>query len=239
MRRDSVRLLWGAVQDLRALFGDLRARASAERATPALAAIDSVAPGDGAPRVAAPVTTAADEARARAALDAARAASTRAEMAMRSKSFVPHVQIVPVGGAVAWPNRDPFSHNVFSNTPGGAFDLGLYPRGDVRAAGFRRPGVYEIFCNIHPRMSAFVLAVPGTQYARPGADGQFTIADVPPGRYRLRVWHERAAPESQLVTVAADGVSGVRVALDARGYRPVPHANKFGQPYPTARRDEY
>jgi hypothetical protein len=159
---------------------------------------------------------------------------------MRQKTFLPHVRVVPAGGTVAWPNRDPFSHNVFSNTPGGTFDLGLYPRGESRDAAFRRAGVYAVFCNIHPRMSAYVVAVPGPHYAQPAADGRFTIAGVPPGRYRLRAWHERAqAPAARVVTVAERGASGLDVTLDARQFRPQPHANKFGQPYARVVRDEY
>jgi hypothetical protein len=34
-------------------------------------------------------------------------------------------------------------------------------------------------------------------------NGNFTIADVPPGSYTLAVWHERLGEKSQPVTVAA------------------------------------
>jgi hypothetical protein len=160
-------------------------------------------------------------------------------IAMRQKEFIPHVRVVEVGGAVEYPNRDPFSHNVFSSTPGGAFDLGLYPRGESRAAVFRRPGAYSIFCNIHAKMSAFVIAVPSPHYAHPSSDGRFSIDGVPPGRYRLRVWHERAPEQATVVTVGDRGLGDVAVTLDARTFRPASHLNKFGQPYPAAGRDDY
>jgi plastocyanin len=244
--RDSTRLLWGAVRELAAVTRDLRARLGGAGAparppaTPTLAVIDSAAAGlSAAP--AAPVAEPAPDPAAAARLAAARAASaTRAEILMRQKTFLPHVRVVPAGGAVDWPNRDPFSHNVFSNTPGGAFDLGLYPRGESRGAAFRRPGVYAVFCNIHPRMSAYVVSVPAPYYAQPGPDGRWTIADVPPGRYRLRVWHEQAREQAaRPITVSASGAAPVAVTLDAREYRAQPHANKFGQPYARAARDEY
>ncbi|MBL0171470.1 MAG: hypothetical protein IPP90_12180 [Gemmatimonadaceae bacterium] len=58
---------------------------------------------------------------------------------MKDREFVPHVQIVRVGGSVAYPNKDPFSHNVFSNSALGAFDLGLYRTGASRATIFPAP----------------------------------------------------------------------------------------------------
>src|SRR5690242_7715375 len=57
-------------------------------------------------------------------------------IAMRGREFRPHVTIVLAGGTVAFPNDDPFSHNVFSNVDFGPFDLGLYRRGQTRAATF-------------------------------------------------------------------------------------------------------
>ncbi len=260
--RDSVRLLWAAVRELSAVARDLRDRVAALRAgdapradaapprTPALAAIDSAARGELARADAARAEAARAEA-ARAELARAepprppepaapRPEPSRAEILMRQKTFLPHVRVVGTGGTVEWPNRDPFSHNVFSNTPGGTFDLGLYPRGESRGAAFRRPGVYEVFCNIHPRMSAYVVAVPSPFHTRPAAGGRFTLGAVPVGRYRVRVWHERArAPFAQEIAVTERGAPRVVAALDAREYRAQPHPNKFGQPYARVARDEY
>jgi len=247
--RDSVRLLWGAVRELSTVARDLRDRIAALRAgeptrvdaaaprTPTLAALDSAARGDVARaeplRVEEPAPVPAPPPRPRPE-------PLATEIVMRQKTFLPHVRVVGTGGTVAWPNRDPFSHNVFSNTPGGTFDLGLYPRGESRGAAFRRPGVYEVFCNIHPRMSAYVVAVPSPHHARPDANGRFTLTGVPAGRYRLRVWHERArTPHAQELAVTERGTPRVAVTLDAREYRPQPHANKFGQPYARVARDEY
>lgn len=51
-------------------------------------------------------------------------APSRASIAMRGREFYPHVQPVMAGGSVAFPNEDPFSHNVFTNVELGPFDLG-------------------------------------------------------------------------------------------------------------------
>lgn len=162
-----------------------------------------------------------------------------AQISMQDRQFAPRVEVVPLGSRVDFPNQDPFSHNVFSSTSVGAFDLGLYGRGRKKGWTFQRPGVHAVYCNIHPRMAAYVVAVATPWYAKAGADGRFTLTNVPPGEYTMHVWHERSAPQALGLVVPADGtVDAVNVQLDARGYKPVAHRNKFGRPYP-ASRDRY
>jgi plastocyanin len=163
-----------------------------------------------------------------------------ASIAMTNREFVPHVRVILAGGTVSFPNKDPFSHNVFSNAEAGPFDLGLYRRGTSRVANFRRPGIYPIYCNIHSRMVSFVIAVPSPLVAVVAADGRFAIADVPPGTYLLHAWHERAgARVTHEIVVPAGGLTGQRLVLDTRAYVPGPHLNKFGLPYAATREDRY
>jgi plastocyanin len=156
---------------------------------------------------------------------------TRAEIGMESKRFIPRIRVVPVGSTVEFPNLDPFRHNVFSNVGPGGFDLGLYGRGERRGARFERPGVQPIFCNIHSRMVAYVVAVATPHFAQATPDGRFQLADVQPGRYTLRSWHERGGETTREIEVTSSGLADVELTLDARGYQPVPHKNKFGQAY--------
>ncbi|MEO7361117.1 MAG: hypothetical protein ABI120_12370 [Gemmatimonadaceae bacterium] len=161
-----------------------------------------------------------------------------AAVAMRSREFLPHVSVVAVGGSVEFPNQDPFSHNVFSNTELGRFDLGLYPRGKTRSTNVPHPGVYAVYCNIHARMSSFIIAVPTRHVVQVDKSGAFLLKDVPVGIYELHAWHERAAEKESRITVTS-GDQTVSVTLDARGFVPGPHLNKFGQTYAATRADRY
>ena len=167
--------------------------------------------------------------------------STRAttQIVMESRRFIPQVRVIPVGGAVQFPNSDPFRHNVFSKSGPSEFDLGLYGRGQSRAAEVKRAGIYPIFCNIHSTMVAYIVGVSTPYYTQPGSDGTYRLESVPPGTYTLRIWHERGGAQTREVDVAANGVTGVDVQLDARGHRFVQHRNKFGQEYSPAGRDRY
>ena len=76
----------------------------------------------------------------------------------REKQFVPPLTIVVRGTTVDFPNEDKIFHNVFSLFDGKRFDLGLYEAGTTRGVNFTRAGVCYVFCNIHPEMSAVVVA---------------------------------------------------------------------------------
>ena len=159
-------------------------------------------------------------------------APVQAEITTADKAFTPHLLVVPVGSTVSFPNHDPFNHNVFSLSEEQPFDLGLYGRGETRAVRVTRPGILRVYCNVHAQMSALVVVRDGPYVGQPGGDGSFTLGQVPPGRYVLHAWHERASELTEPLTVPAGGVDTLRLALDASGYRFKPHLNKFGQPYP-------
>jgi hypothetical protein len=159
---------------------------------------------------------------------------------MRAREFLPHVRVVRAGGSVAFPNDDPFSHNVFSNVDLGPFDLGLYRRGTTRAATFGRAGVYPIYCNIHSMMASFVVAVPSTWATQPDGTGRFILHGVPAGRYTIHAWHEHGAREvTRDILVPESGLDALQLLIDARTYVDAPHLNKFGRPYALIRDDRY
>jgi len=154
------------------------------------------------------------------------------EIAITDKAYAPHVLVVPVGSAVRFPNHDPFNHNVFSQSEPNQFDLGLYGRGEAKSQTFANPGLVRVYCNVHPRMVAYIQVMGNRYYAQPGADGSFTMANVPPGQYRLHVWHERV-PAEVVTDITAGSGDALQITLDARGYRWEPHRNKYGKNYPT------
>ena len=161
-------------------------------------------------------------------------------IAMHGREFRPHVTTVLAGGSVAFPNEDPFSHNVFSNVDLGPFDLGLYRRGATRTATFAKPGVYPIYCNIHSMMVSFVVAVPSPWATQPDDAGRFSLRGVAPGRYLIHAWHEHGAREvTREIVVSGTGTDAVQLVIDARTYVEAPHLNKFGRPYSLIRDDRY
>ncbi len=162
----------------------------------------------------------------------------KARMEQRNKTFLPHVLAVQMGAMVDFPNFDPIFHNAFSNYNGQLFDIGLYPPGTSRSVRFGRAGVVRVFCNIHPNMSAVIVALNTPYYATTQKDGTFRIDDVPAGEYRLRVFHERATDATltaltKTITVGAGPLVLPAVPISESGYLAIPHTNKFGHEYHT------
>ncbi len=155
------------------------------------------------------------------------------EIATQRKEFTPDIAVATVGSQASFPNRDPFNHNVFSRSDEAPFDLGLFGRDQTRSVRLLKPGIVRIYCNVHAQMWAVVVVLETPYMARPGADGSFRIANVPPGGYRLRIWHERGGESSQPVEVGPGGIADLTVSLDASAFKPRPHLNKFGKPYDT------
>lgn len=152
------------------------------------------------------------------------------EIKQQDKQFQPRVVAVPRGTKVTFPNLDVVYHNVFSLTPGQAFDLGMVRAGDaVRSRTFSRPGVVDIFCNLHSKMSATVLVTPGPLMAKVGADGRFRLEGVPVGTHKVSAWAGGTEVASKSVEVSAGGAS---VDFDLKGGGvDKAHLNKQGQPY--------
>lgn len=167
------------------------------------------------------------------------ASAGRARMVQKNKTFTPHVLAISVGTVVDFPNFDPIFHNAFSNYNGQIFDIGLYAPGTTRSLAFRREGVVRVFCNIHPAMSAVIVVLKSPYFATSIKNGGFEIARVPPGSYRLHVFHERAEERTlDALTRAIEVGNGVLelppIQVSESGYLELPHKNKFGKDYPPA-----
>ncbi len=158
----------------------------------------------------------------------------RFTLTQKNKMFSPHLLVVPVGSVVAFPNADPFFHNVFSLFDGRRFDLGLYEAGTSRSVTFSREGVSYIFCNIHAEMSAVVISLETPFYGQADAQGVFHIRDVPEGDYDLSVWIEgQKQNELDRLTRRVHIAAGNTDLGAIRAGRPdaTQHLNKFGKPY--------
>lgn len=154
-------------------------------------------------------------------------------LTQKGRAFQPSVLAVPVGSTVSFPNQDLVFHNVFSLSAPEPFDLGLYKKGESKSRTFTRPGLYRVFCNIHPTMTAFVAVVPTPWVAIADARGQWAL-DLPAGRYRLTAVSDRATPTSIEISVGTSAAIAPPLSLDESQFTPTAHKNKFGHDYPAA-----
>jgi plastocyanin len=145
----------------------------------------------------------------------------------RNREFLPHLMAISVGSTVAFPNIDTVFHNVFSTSPVGAFDLGLYKVGESREYTFEKEGIVRLGCNLHANMSAYIAVVAAPAYVVTDDAGHFSFKHLPPGKYRLKAWSERSkAPIAQDVTIKP-GKNDVTVGVSGDA-APGPQPDKFG-----------
>jgi plastocyanin len=146
-------------------------------------------------------------------LPAAKTAPVRASIAQKDEQFTPHMVAINAGSSVAFPNEDPFFHNVFSLSRGAAFNLGRYPSGSSRSKTFNRAGIVKVFCEIHSHMSAVIRVFDHDWFTVPAEDGSFAIDNVPAGDHTLVAWHERIGERRDRVTIRPGAATTINFTL--------------------------
>jgi plastocyanin len=156
--------------------------------------------------------------------------STTPQVHQHDQQFSPDLTVVTRGSTIAFPNDDKIFHNVFSVSEPARFDLGLYKSGESKSVQFERPGVVDVYCNIHPQMAAKIKVLDTPYYALTAANGSFFIPNVPPGTYPVVAWQPYGAEYRGTVTVASGGTATVSIQL-TEGEKTRRHLRKDGQPY--------
>ena len=149
----------------------------------------------------------------------------RFELDMDKCLLTPRAQAALAGGTLNVKSSDPVRSRLhFIRRPANEVvstvtmnDAGqVVPDEKILAA----PGVVEVRGEVHPWLRAWVLVFDHPYHAATGADGGFSLADVPPGSYRLVAWHERLGVAEQAVTV--EGGKATTVTLRFGGGAPAP-----------------
>jgi plastocyanin len=148
---------------------------------------------------------------------------TPREMAQQHITFAPHVLLVPVGAVVSFPNRDRVRHHVYSFSAAKRFELKLYGQEQSRTVQFDKAGVVALGCNIHDKMSGYIVVVDTPFAAQSDAGGHVTLKDVPDGPGVLTIWAEGLkAPENRLVQqLTVQGQRQEALVLDIRASAPM------------------
>lgn len=148
----------------------------------------------------------------------------------RNKTYNPAVMTILKGDTLNFQNRDQIKHNVFSSSKDNIFDLGTYGKGRNRSITMNTPGIVKVYCNIHAEMATFVMVAENELNAITDKSGTFAISNVPPGEYKLSLWHIRGSLERTIV-VSSDDTKALALTLSTATYKPADHKNKFGKNY--------
>jgi Carboxypeptidase regulatory-like domain len=116
--------------------------------------------------------------------------------------FVPHVSALMGGSRARVRNSDAILHNTHGFHAAGAgrqtvFNLALPSAGQVIeiTKKLTKPGPVRVLCDAHPHMFAWVYVHTSPYVAVSDARGAYRIDGVPPGTYRVTMWHEGFRPK--------------------------------------------
>ncbi len=133
------------------------------------------------------------------------APKTPAVLDQKGCQYVPHVQGIMVGQAYKILNSDGILHNVHALPKiNKGFNRPMPATVKEATATFdKAEAVFQIKCDVHPWMSAWVGAFTHPFFSVTGTDGKFTISGLDPGTYEITAWHERLGMQTASVTVGA------------------------------------
>jgi len=138
------------------------------------------------------------------------------ELDNRKCRFVPHVQAASIGQFLVIKNGDPILHtaHAFFESDQPQFNVGLFP-GKVSRKPLVSQGVVKILCEVHPWMTSYVVVTEHPYHSVTDIYGEYAISDVPPGTYRLKVWHESFGTQEKQVEVKSGATSTVNFNLSS------------------------
>ena len=119
--------------------------------------------------------------------------------------YKPHVMGIMVGQPFKVLNNDGVLHNVHALSKANpTFNMAMPPTRKEASATFgKEEGMFVIKCDVHPWMQSYMGVFSHPFFAVTGADGKFTIANLPAGTYEVEAWHEKLGTQKSKVTVGA------------------------------------
>ena len=133
---------------------------------------------------------------------------------------LPRVQAAAVGGTLNIRSRDPVTHRTRLVRAGETKPVALVTETDEGQVvpldhALEVPGQIEIRCDQHPWTRGYIAVFDHPYFAVTTANGDFQLDSVPPGKYTLKVWHERLGTTAREVTVGGGETATADVEMRA------------------------
>ncbi len=128
--------------------------------------------------------------------------------------YEPHVMVLPFGSPLEIVNNDPVLHNVHVSELGSGrmslLNIAQPIRGQrsvIQGSQIKKTGFLVATCDAgHPWMNAYIMVADQPYFAMTDTDGNYAIENIPPGEYRLVMWHEGV----RVTKVVKEGTKTVR-----------------------------
>lgn len=129
-------------------------------------------------------------------------------------AFVPHVQVGVKGQDLIIKNTDPMLHNTHIYLDKKTvYNFALPVTGMEIRKPVKKVGVMSVECDAHAWMKGYLYMHENPYITTTDKNGNFSLTDIPPGTYKIKIWHEALGEQGQSVTVAAGGASETKVVF--------------------------
>lgn len=141
------------------------------------------------------------------------AAAPEPAITNRHCRFVPHVVLARPGSQLRIASADDTLHTTHAyEAERTLFNVAIPTPAITLTRPLDRAGIIRLGCDSHPWMRGYVVVTPDVA-AVTSEGGRFSLQGIPPGRYELRVWHERLAGTTRKVTVSAGEAAEISITL--------------------------
>ena len=131
-------------------------------------------------------------------------------------TFVPRIMVIKPKMAGAVLNSDSVGHN-FHTVSKGVYNINKKIQPGAKLAvtdkKIRKSGLVKAKCDIHSWMGGAWWVAENPYTVLSDADGNFSLTNVPPGKYTIELWHEKLGSSKHEVEVKAGADAALDVAL--------------------------
>jgi hypothetical protein len=131
-------------------------------------------------------------------------ASQKVELDQKGCKYVPRVVVVPTTGQLDILNSDGILHNIHTyGTANPSINKAQPKFKKVMTEKFTKPEILKAACDAHAWMTGWIVVTDHPFVAVTDEKGNYTIKDVPPGNYKVEIWHETLGKQVKEVSVKA------------------------------------
>ncbi len=118
--------------------------------------------------------------------------------------YKPHAMGIMIGQPYRILNSDGVLHNVHTLPKiNKSFNRAMPATLKETTTTFEKPEpIFQIKCDVHPWMSAYIGVFTHPFYSVTATDGKFTISGLDAGTYEITAWHERLGTQTASITVS-------------------------------------
>lgn len=158
-----------------------------------------------------------------AAATTVKSAASEITLEQKGCTYIPHVQTATAGSKLNIVNDDPVFHNVHAMlvksevSKETIFNIPQIPGSDLvrQTQTLSAPGIYEFVCDIHSWMKSYVIVHSNNFITGTDADGYYSLANIPPGVHKLKIWHEALGESERTIVVSAGKTLKIDLPIEA------------------------